>query len=314
MLKERCSLVLAVGTLVAFTAVRPAHAFDEPDGFGRAKFGMPVAEVKKLYPKMKVPPVPTPKSGETVPPFPVVSYALDNQTVGPLHKCHVELNFYHNQLFEVQFRCPDKKAVTPYLVKRFGDPKPASPSSVVWQGARASVTHVPESGLFAFGDVELTKAETLGLMAYVSQFPAPKGQAPAPAAQPAAPSTTKPLIDPALMRRLTVVMGADTAEGIPPLKVHFSLELFQQLDNLVDPKVAWDFDDDSPRSHEREPTHVFTKPGNYTVRVKVTDVGDKKGTAETRIDVYQPEENAAAGEAAPNTTPAAEPDPAQPAK
>jgi hypothetical protein len=287
MARVKCLLIPVVGVLLMFTAARRAYAFEEPDGFGGAKFGMRSEEVKKLYPKMRLLVRPTPKAGEPKMEFPLSSYELDDQAVGPLKGCRVGFRFYSDALFEVQFRCPkeDAKRITAYLASRFGDPKPGPQSSLLWQGKTAMVTCAPKGKVFAFGDVERTKAMNMALMPYMMKFgrELPVKKTPAPQAE-----SKEPLVESELLRELTVLAYGDPDFGDAPLTVHFTVDLAEELDEPVNPKFSWDFDDDSPRSHEREPTHVFKKPGSYKVRVKVTDAKGKSGGDDVQVDVDAP--------------------------
>jgi hypothetical protein len=302
MMRARHFWIMAAGLALVVSGVSPGRAFEEPDGFGKAKFGTPAAEVKKLYPKMQLSARPTPKPDQ--PQFPLTTYTLGNQAVGPLKKCNLAFEFYLDELFEIQFRCPDEdeKKITAYLTNRFGDPKPGSPSSLLWQGTKAAVTYTPQGKVFAFGDIERTKQETMALLSYAVRFgqPGPTQQVPIPQAQ-ATPE--KPLIASELLRNLSVLGYADPDFGIAPLTVHFTVQLFEEVDEPLNPKFSWDFDDESPRSHDREPTHVYTKPGKYKARVRVTDANDKSGADDVQVYVIaaEPESTPAPTAPAANT-------------
>jgi cytochrome c len=41
----------------------------------------------------------------------------------------------------------------------------------------------------------------------------------------------------------------------------------------------WNFGDGTPVSNDANPTHTFTEPGQYTVRLLVTDTTGKSGTS-----------------------------------
>ena len=67
---------------------------NEPDGFGKAKFGMSEPDVLALYPKMQqvVMPTPPPEQAPKEPlPFTLTTYTLDNQSFGPLKQCKVTM-------------------------------------------------------------------------------------------------------------------------------------------------------------------------------------------------------------------------------
>ncbi|MFI5394449.1 MAG: PKD domain-containing protein [Candidatus Binatia bacterium] len=284
---------LAVGVMLAVAAHTPARAFEEPDGFGAAKFGMRIAQVREVYPKLRAVPRPAPKPDDPKLALPLTSATLDEQTVGPLTKCQVEFRFFRNELYEIQFACPEKDKIGPYLTSRFGESRPGGWSSLLWKGTVVSVTYAPAAGAFAFGHMKRTQQEAEAAMAYAREFPQTPPAAPPVRAQSAAqPTPANPPAAAALSRHLPVIAYADAQFGAAPLTVHFSLLLAEEIFQLVHPRFSWDFDDDSPRSHKREPTHVFTKPGVYKVRVKVTE-NDKSGAHEVTIAVDAPQADAA---------------------
>jgi hypothetical protein len=164
------SALVVVSLLAAASAL--AASFPEPDGFGKAKFGMTEAQVKSLYPHLQFVTLPTPLPGQTVP-FAVPAYRLDNQSLGPLQGCRVEFRFFrpagHEQgeLYEVQFLCPDKEQATDYLQRQFGLATSTTPSSLTWEGAHAAITLVPKGGVFSFDDRARSQAMQQTLFAYM---------------------------------------------------------------------------------------------------------------------------------------------------
>jgi len=77
-----------------------------------------------------------------------------------------------------------------------------------------------------------------------------------------------------------VVADANPDYGPPPLAVAFSAEAECSGGT---PKYDWDFGDGSPHSTEANPSHNYTKPGEYTATVTVAGRGD--ATANDEIDV-----------------------------
>jgi len=62
--------------------------------------------------------------------------------------------------------------------------------------------------------------------------------------------------------------SVSTTAGEAALAVHFT---DRSLGNIT--RYEWDFGDGSPYSEERSPVHVYTRPGLYTVRFRVTSAG-----------------------------------------
>jgi hypothetical protein len=160
-------LLAGVGWIVASQAA--ADTFHEPDGFGKAKFGMSEAQVKALYPQMEVIAEPTVTPNTPPQPFRLAMYGLNNQTVGTLRHCSVELRFFQLGMYEVQFLCPDKHAARVYLQKTFGAPTRAEENSLLWQGQKTAITYAPGSGAFMFGDIAATTKLNYALLALVLQ-------------------------------------------------------------------------------------------------------------------------------------------------
>jgi hypothetical protein len=184
--------VLAAG----FFSLTAAHAagFPEPDGYDKAKFGMTAAQVTKLYPKAKPEATSTPAPGQAMPPFTLVTYTLDDQSLGPLKPCTVGFRFFKDELYEIQFRCPrtDKQKITDYLQKRFGLATRVSDDAMSWTGKHTEISHVPAGGVFMFADLGRSRMMTFTLMNYLNKMQGgavpntsgapPAGQAPPPAA------------------------------------------------------------------------------------------------------------------------------------
>lgn len=158
--------VLPLIVLFAPVAAPAGDKSPEPDGFGKAKFGMNESQVKALYPKAQEIVMPTP--GEP-PPFTLTMYTLENQSVGPLKKCKVTLRFFQHELTDVQYACAeDEEKVYTYLEKRFGTPKQAPAKNAVnWVGTTTSVSEMRGSGVFMFSDLARSQRVSAILMAYM---------------------------------------------------------------------------------------------------------------------------------------------------
>ena len=84
-----------------------------------------------------------------------------------------------------------------------------------------------------------------------------------------------------------VVADADPDYGPPPLAVGFSAEAEC---NAGQPSYKWDFGDGSASSAEVNPTHTYTKPGDYTATVTVTGANGATSSDEIDITVEEPDE------------------------
>src|ERR687895_149896 len=72
--------------------------------------------------------------------------------------------------------------------------------------------------------------------------------------------------------------AANRDTGPAPLEVSFSSEGSDDPDG-DDLTYEWNFGDGTPVSNEPNPTHSFDEPGQYTVRLLVTDTTGKSGTS-----------------------------------
>lgn len=75
---------------------------------------------------------------------------------------------------------------------------------------------------------------------------------------------------------------ADRDEGVAPLTVKFTAE---PIEDIPKPKYTWEFGDGTAAAKGQKATHVFEKPGRYTVRCAVTDPSGANGTDTIVIDV-----------------------------
>jgi hypothetical protein len=81
-----------------------------------------------------------------------------------------------------------------------------------------------------------------------------------------------------------VVADANPDYGPPPLAVAFSAE---SECSGGEPKYDWDFGDGSPHSSEVNPSHNYTKAGEYTAIVTVTGQGETSANDEVDITVEE---------------------------
>jgi hypothetical protein len=187
------AVILLCAVAVWAASAAAGETFVEPTGFGKAKFGMPVAQVHKLYPKLH--PAKATEAAAGKGDQLLTIYLLEKQSVGPLKPCTAEFRFLKDELYEIQFRCPDRVKVGEYLQKTFGTPTKVAENAAFWMGKNAAVSLAPRSGAFAYGDRERTQALQAMMWASMHQPQAAAGATPpaaeatpaAPEAAPAAP-------------------------------------------------------------------------------------------------------------------------------
>lgn len=89
---------------------------------------------------------------------------------------------------------------------------------------------------------------------------------------------------------LDVFVDAEPDEGPPPLEVHFTTDIDEEEEKEGGPlKYEWDFGDGA-KSKEKNPVHTYTKVGDYTATLTVTNAKGEKGTDEIDIFVEEDEE------------------------
>lgn len=147
-------LVVALLSLEA-GAQAPTPKRDGPDGFGRAKFGMSVEEVKKAYPKMEVL---DRMLGAAVVSGPFVKRFLlpGMKHPGLAKPTDVELRFWKDRLWVaiVYFGDNPEAKVLEALRKQNGEPEPGSNS---WTGRKSTVVFVPRQRWYSVGDNAITQ-------------------------------------------------------------------------------------------------------------------------------------------------------------
>jgi PKD repeat protein len=87
---------------------------------------------------------------------------------------------------------------------------------------------------------------------------------------------------------IDVLADADPDSGEAPLRVQFSADAVLDAD-ANEPTYTWNFGDGSPPSNERNPTHVYEKPGEYLATVRVVNKIGEYGTDEVEIEVEHAE-------------------------
>jgi PKD repeat protein len=90
---------------------------------------------------------------------------------------------------------------------------------------------------------------------------------------------------------LDVIAEAEPDEGAPPLKVQFTASVEEETGGPF--TFAWDFGD-GQKSTEQNPVHTYTKVGEYTATLTVTNQKGNKGTDE--IDIFAETDEEGGGE------------------
>jgi PKD repeat protein len=104
-------------------------------------------------------------------------------------------------------------------------------------------------------------------------------------------TTTAPTAatDDELEYELDVIAEAEPDEGAPPLKVQFTASVEEEEGAPF--SFKWDFGDGSS-STEQNPVYTYTKVGEYTATLSVTNAKGNKGTDEIDVFVETDEEPA----------------------
>jgi PKD repeat protein len=92
--------------------------------------------------------------------------------------------------------------------------------------------------------------------------------------------------DSPLLKKLIFSITAEPDDGTAPLTVKFGVDLYD--DDLQKPKFLWNFGD-GESAKTKEPVHVFKKPGEYKVTLRVEDTGERAGSDDTTIVVEKKE-------------------------
>jgi len=90
---------------------------------------------------------------------------------------------------------------------------------------------------------------------------------------------------------LDVIAEAEPDEGAPPLKVQFTASVEEETGGPF--TYHWDFGDGS-NSNEQNPSHTYSKVGEYTATLTVTNQKGNKGTDE--IDIFAETDEEGGGE------------------
>jgi hypothetical protein len=180
---------IAVTTLLALGAVssvRSAAAFqNERRGFEKLTFGQTIAQVQKVYPKMRK--LDKEHLGATAVMSPLMPrYYQPEATVrGLAEPIALELRFWKDQLFVVigYYGGNSHEAVVKWLERRYGKPTHTQPDPT-WIGKQISIVTTPGEAWFSLNDSKLA-AEAQAMMQeelrkMLQRQPAPAGPPPGP--------------------------------------------------------------------------------------------------------------------------------------
>jgi hypothetical protein len=183
MRKRVCWIEVLGWAAAACLVASGAAAFEAPDGWGGAKFGMSAEEVGKLFPDAQVDQdtgEPDSASSE-LPRF--VDLRVDGQEVLGMADCKLRFRFAADQLYMIGCGCPlDEKSVREVLEENFGEPNFFWGEVVYWRGERYGVSL--RNGVIGFYDRQLDAAIQRALRAAVEKKKAQQRRGDEPGASP----------------------------------------------------------------------------------------------------------------------------------
>jgi hypothetical protein len=160
---------LLVSSAAYATAPAPTPARAVPHGFGKAKFGMTLEQVRRLYPKLA--PAPAITGAAYFPSPNLARYWITKVDVpGLRNRCNVEFHFWNNHLWNVivHYRTNPFADVMKNLRRAYGPPtsEVRDPS---WALGTATITTSPGQMWYGFDDAKITKDVQRALLEAVHQ-------------------------------------------------------------------------------------------------------------------------------------------------
>ena len=138
----------------------------EPDGISNIKLGMTTAAFEKLYGAAVTERILPPTPGEPTPPYVMLSYRINGQTIDALQGCSISASFLNDFLYEVQATCQEPKPkIEAYLAKRFGAPDYDETPFKFWNHEHTSVNYNSTTGAFMVEDKKQSQSASWGRMA-----------------------------------------------------------------------------------------------------------------------------------------------------
>jgi hypothetical protein len=191
LLSAGLGLLVAVLMSCAAQAAAPKAkaASHGPDGFNKAKFGMTLEQVRKLYPAMEVAPQTT--AAYVRSPH-LTRQLLTKVPVPGLHSpCTIELRFWKNRLWSVItfYAANPYPEVLSNLGRLYG-PSTTTGRDPTWVFDKATITTSPGQLWYSFDDNAIAKDVQRELVEAIEQQKARKTPHPAAPQTPATPPTT----------------------------------------------------------------------------------------------------------------------------
>jgi len=142
---------------MGLTAVPAGAMENEPTGFGKARFGMTVAQVSEIYPQMEKL---TKSLGAAVVEGPLIERrVLWKEEISGLSKpVNVELRFWKDQLWVVivYFGENDLETVVRLLTERHGPPS-GKPANAIWEGKKSTIMIAGKARWYSIQDNAISK-------------------------------------------------------------------------------------------------------------------------------------------------------------
>ena len=176
---------IGIALLALALAVPAAAMTNEPTGFGAAKFGQSVEEVKKALPKVE--PLEGSLGAQAFPSEHLKRFALKGTKVPGLEKpTNVELRFWKDKLWTVivYFGENPPEQVTAALTKQYGPPA-GTPANPAWHGERTETLVVNRERYWATTDNALSTDAQAWFREYLTGQRAEPAAAASPAGTPA---------------------------------------------------------------------------------------------------------------------------------
>jgi PKD repeat protein len=85
-----------------------------------------------------------------------------------------------------------------------------------------------------------------------------------------------------------VTLNADPKKGDAPLEVDFTATVADDVDDLEDLDIQWDFGDGNTASGGLQQTHTYESLGTYEAQISVTDTDENTTTRSVEIEVTEP--------------------------
>ena len=185
------AIVLLVLSLAAIR-VPGASAFpNEPDGFGEARFGTSLNQVRAHFPELEALLAPAASSAE----FPITleTYQAKGQSVLGVSDCRVRFYFANDELYRVGFDCDEGEKLFAALKERFGVPDQEIDGNLHWLSDRRSVSVNPANRRVSYADRQRDILVQQLIFRYAQADPQ-QPQA-SPPAGPGAPAASPPKAD-----------------------------------------------------------------------------------------------------------------------